>query len=481
MIDELDALLDALNLYIPANSANATPVLLQHHPSVRAEMLEHLRDHIHKMDGQMARMSITAQKFKQFEKNMVRCHSAFQNAQSPIFSLPPEILRNIFARVVCASDDRVLPEELLLVCSAWKSLILSSPELWTGIEVDLKNPNRSRAYVELSKPWKVQITLLKPNFFDLSGNTLGTIPSWIASEDVASRLTCLCVQLETHFTQSVWAWLIMRDSPLFVNLSILEIVYFAHGGSEMPLDLFLTDTKFPRLTSLRLSGVILTPTSPEKVMNIQSLFLENFFVDDAALVALMRSCPQLHTLHMRDGFPEHTFMGVSLVHLPNLREFEVSSYDTLIIIDLLRRIEAPGIRTLKIASFDTYTLLDEIRAVPHTALDAFLSAIANQSLNELEICSQTHTMTLFLSMLLREAQLRGSSAFLGLRRLMLRIPLPDSYDSGDGNGASQLRALMERLHERGARLQILEVTSNFIANGSETLGKYVGAVHIIPD
>ncbi|KAF8336839.1 uncharacterized protein EI90DRAFT_3043797 [Cantharellus anzutake] len=484
MINELGALLDALNLYVSTNFVNATPILLQYHPSRRTEMIQHEKDRIHRMHEQITRVGTIALKFKAFEQNMNRRHSALQNTLSPVFSLPTEILLNILSRVVFASRCRVPPERLLLVCSAWKSLILSSPELWAGFTMYLGASKRCHAYFERSKPRKIQVILLSGS--NSPPHWVRKIPPWIASEDFASRVTRLCVQLDNDLTQSLWAPLITRNSPLFTKLSILKITGDSNNERfPLPLIQFLSDRRFPRLTKLHLSGVTLTSTPLEQIMNIRFLVLEGAFMDNVTLVALMRCCPQLHTLHMRYGYYSgfvRPDMSMTPIHLPHLREIHVTFSKIFIMVQLFTRIRAPEIRTLRITSApfrDTSASLGVAEGI--SALDAFLSGIVHQSFNELEFRGQIHTMTLFLSLLLTKTQPRGSSAFLGLRRLVLRTPVAGLGDNGYGNEASQLRTLVERLHERGGRLETLEATSNFITDDSVTLEQYVGVVRIIAD
>ncbi|KAF8322760.1 uncharacterized protein EI90DRAFT_3130842 [Cantharellus anzutake] len=389
------------------------------------------------MDKPIARMGTIAQKFQEFKKKMVRRHSTLQNILTPIFSLPPEILRNILSRVF-ADDNRVLPEDLLLVCSSWKSLILSSPEYRSG---PAKSPTLS-SLLQAFEATKIQVTLRRPH---LSGSSVDAIPLWIASEEFATRVTCLSMQLESQVTQEVHTERHEEVSSPHRTSSLGSNpkVHFFGAGHECPVFGF----------ERRLHG--------------------RCHHDDS-------DCPQLHTFHMHCGTFEPAFPGPDMdmapVHLPDLREFHVLFHDLLIVAHLLEQIKACEIRTLRIESYDESTSLVKSEVIP---MAGWIS-IANQSLNELGF-GQIRTITHFLSLLLRETKPRESSAFLGLRHLVLRTPVTDLNDGDDRNEVSQLRTLVRRLYTRSRGLETLEVTYNFIMKDSAALKQYVGAVHIIAE
>ncbi|KAJ7121039.1 hypothetical protein C8R44DRAFT_171426 [Mycena epipterygia] len=77
----------------------------------------------------------------------------------PILTLPNEITSEIFIHFLPPFPERstpmgpLSPSLLSKICRQWRNVALSTPSLWTAVELNLRNPNRHQQQLRLLETW----------------------------------------------------------------------------------------------------------------------------------------------------------------------------------------------------------------------------------------------------------------------------------------------------------------------------------------
>ncbi|KAJ7587983.1 hypothetical protein C8J56DRAFT_755784, partial [Mycena floridula] len=102
------------------------------------EKLEKLREEV----------KATQRNISQLERSLCQ----FASEISPVRSIPPEILTEIFSRCITErynpSSRSAIPRILSQVCSSWRALAISSPALWTSINIFADAGDRNYSNLE---------------------------------------------------------------------------------------------------------------------------------------------------------------------------------------------------------------------------------------------------------------------------------------------------------------------------------------------
>ncbi|KIL66338.1 hypothetical protein M378DRAFT_384788 [Amanita muscaria Koide BX008] len=126
------------------------------------ESLQHVRTEIKNKEEQLARqveaLQLELSVLESQEHDLIDKIERYSTALSPHNKLPPEILRHIFK---CCVDDNEMEEipvtykggayTISHVCSAWRRIALDTPELWTGISLQLTEENEEQ--IRVARQW----------------------------------------------------------------------------------------------------------------------------------------------------------------------------------------------------------------------------------------------------------------------------------------------------------------------------------------
>ncbi|KAF9785490.1 hypothetical protein BJ322DRAFT_1063465 [Thelephora terrestris] len=123
-------------------------------------------------------LALSLEKLRDVEKQTVRVLSMIRSAMNerrPVNRLPPEV----FMRVLEFRDNDKVLDVAIKVCARWRSILTSTPHLWT--EVDFEYPARASLYLERSKSALVNVTVGKSRDAIVGpvGSFIGAIP-WVA-------------------------------------------------------------------------------------------------------------------------------------------------------------------------------------------------------------------------------------------------------------------------------------------------------------
>ncbi|KAJ8073848.1 hypothetical protein AAF712_003297 [Marasmius tenuissimus] len=237
------------------------------------------------------------------KSSVTRYHSLL----SPIRSLPPEILSMIFAFSCEANPLDVchVPPAVTLsfVCAQWRTIVLSSPSLWSSISIDFEHwdmipnlcvlENMTRLFLERSKksPLTLVLRLSEPTSCEFRASS--TLNALVDSADRWCDITLL------------EPWNIGPSSPIFQGLrGHLPILRSLHLNGAGPRDDHLKFDFFdscPALDSLQIQPGD-DPFGPEYPTNrlvlpweqIRSLKMRDSFAPSA--ISLLSQCPNVETL-----------------------------------------------------------------------------------------------------------------------------------------------------------------------------------------
>ncbi|KIL66451.1 hypothetical protein M378DRAFT_160913 [Amanita muscaria Koide BX008] len=104
------------------------------------------------------------------EDNLDDKIKGYSTAFSPHNKLPPEILRHIFKCCVHEKQVEVIPitykggaYTISHVCSAWRRIALETPELWTGVSLQLTKENEKQ--IRVARQWLSRARTLPRSIF----------------------------------------------------------------------------------------------------------------------------------------------------------------------------------------------------------------------------------------------------------------------------------------------------------------------------
>ncbi|KAF7332505.1 F-box domain-containing protein [Mycena kentingensis (nom. inval.)] len=226
------------------------------------------------IDRQEANLSAKRSLLCELQSKLARRNPTF-----PILSLPPEITSEIFVHCLpeelAPANYNKAPFVLLRVCKAWNRVAMSTPALWT--KVDLSRLD-GRAIQTLECMSKRSGELL----LDIRVN--GYVPDgfWPLFAENSNRVQFLDVDLSTDNFGCL--------SACFPVFPVLEYLQLEDYANDQTLHLF---NNAPSLRSLHLKNVDLS-YMPLPFGNITTLIADIYYIDE--IMRVLQALPNLRVL-----------------------------------------------------------------------------------------------------------------------------------------------------------------------------------------
>lgn len=274
---------------------------------------------LHQLDNEIDRVRailMGLQKKRDTLERHLKAHSALI---APIRILPWEVLSEIFAQVLLATDGplrrhpkRQLYRLALLpgqVCRLWRAIALSTPRLWSEITLDLNSWDVDIAKTWISRSGALPL-LLKVEWNSPHQNHLNAVFEVILN--ACERWKCIDVAILPIFDSTT------SFQGSFSLLETLTLTNFA-GHPPSTYNIFRNS---PRLRTLHLhsamtTGTLILPWSQLTELNIQHCWVD-YFIDILGQAHNLVHCEtEIHPLHDEP---------LTLPHIiSNLRSLKVTS------------------------------------------------------------------------------------------------------------------------------------------------------------
>ncbi|KAF5366016.1 hypothetical protein D9758_006713 [Tetrapyrgos nigripes] len=308
---EEEALLEAINSY---------------HASLSRLRLE--RDEIHQMlqhgctlesEEPVDQLKATLSFLKEEEKVLERLLNDHKSLLSPIRHVPAEIWMRVF--ICCLPDIEYMswtahfpPFILSRVCSSWRNVVLSTPQLWTSLEIQiLPRPKwRSKFHMFLSRsgglPLSLAIQWYPSKFYRGNDQFAQYIPDLVASSSQRWR------SLQLSVPETSLAAFFDRSLP---QLEVLEV--FSRADEKHS-----PGVKAPNLRKISFSGIYLTPIAWNPSWRRLTEFNSRSPLRVPEVVDVFSSCPSIQRCCVRiEWNREHHIQADKVVTMSRLESLEL--------------------------------------------------------------------------------------------------------------------------------------------------------------
>lgn len=336
-LSELASQLETLSASRPLDPvALATPPLRIQPPRARPHVLQYIKAH-----SESITPTLIALDELQLQLDAIRRETLLQlaqhiNALSPISSLPPELIREIFGFSISSPDEK-LALTLAQVCQRWRAIALQQRGLWCTVEAE----------------WSLQLQAI---FMDRSGSSpidfvVGTAvfpfqftPTWIPRIE----------HLTVYDSSPISPWRLPDITPDNQGFPALENLYIV--GMDILSTLGVAQTPMPRLRALWLStrAVIDIGTANGANLTFLSLDLGNASFRCSTpkhgrrIKSLLDCCPRLQQLLIYDWYncESSEIEETGVVLLDHLDHLTLSDFHDIAAAATLRMIKAPNLSKL---------------------------------------------------------------------------------------------------------------------------------------
>jgi hypothetical protein len=162
----------------------------------------------------------------------IKQHHLRRNSLLPLFSLPPEILENIFLLVVPFPGQREALFNLGLVCSWWQAVVSRSGRLWSNV-LDV-NDDRFWVQTILERsaqvPFGVHARIMAPYDEDATRNLITALQE-------LPRIHTFDIRAHCHFIQPLVPYLNVH-SPILHTFSLSAVCGDSINHLILPSSLF---------------------------------------------------------------------------------------------------------------------------------------------------------------------------------------------------------------------------------------------------
>ncbi|KAF9255504.1 hypothetical protein L218DRAFT_334140 [Marasmius fiardii PR-910] len=281
---------------------------------------------------------------------------SYRSLLSPIHRLPPEILANVFAyssRPMEILQFGVIPDVVLLsmVCVRWREVVLSTPSLWSNIQMDFGAwvdgtlDAYTVSYIQL--PLAVNMVEM---FLERSRPAPLTLkfgfPSTVVCPRVGVLLEVLCRVSERWRSLDITLGSDLLDHrklgsiPNLPSLEHLDLRLFEVDHIDRITNFF---AHCPSLTSLSLSPMALEYFPLIHLPWQQIKKLQLYSTDD--FESVIEACSALEWLELREvrGFRDTEIISSSI------KTLLVQGNDTLDLLSSLRNVSFPTLSTLDLS------------------------------------------------------------------------------------------------------------------------------------
>ncbi|KAK7043120.1 hypothetical protein VNI00_008474 [Paramarasmius palmivorus] len=295
---------------------------------------------------------------------------------SSIRRLPPEILLHVFhltwqqgGQWGCEQSKTRITLTLGQVCSHWRTLVHSTPQLWSDIKVEFRAKDSAKFarrvlrwnqfLLEKTRHNLLDIQFIVPEYpwetpldFDTEYNTQTHQPviSELLRYGTRWQTADLTVMRDEVFT-------LPQDLPHLTTLTVLrrqvleesfpEQIWIAESGPPSPLFA-------PRLSNLSLSAVEIRLAEPVNLDSLTCLMLDCYYMD--TLLDILRYAPNLMDVHIAGPVMPRTSTSSGVV-TSRLRTLEAKHLSS--IPGFFRRLTLPCLSSLYISETSNASAIEE--------------------------------------------------------------------------------------------------------------------------
>ncbi|KAL1744427.1 hypothetical protein HDZ31DRAFT_38720 [Schizophyllum fasciatum] len=330
-----------------------------------------LRAAIDTVDAQMAGL-ITER--STLETNLERA----VRLQSPVNRLPSELLAAVFTLAVNSDDDPAMLSALMLVCRYWAQLAIATPCLWSTIAVSAhESLERVRRRLERSKACPLDVSICFEQRAELA--------SICTPEQHKHRIMDRVVRAMDLIRPALWRTRRFRlavptrahahaalarcreDAPLLEALAV-EIAEPAHGEPSPASMLPLFNGCTPRLRACALASFNFGwQGAPNFLSHLRVLALGGYFngaaPDPATLLAVLRACPELEELALRNVHDPEEPMDRSLAFCVPSNATVTAAASRGLALPALRRLSLYSVGSTLAAALASALVLPALEAV----------------------------------------------------------------------------------------------------------------------
>jgi len=136
---------------------DVTPLLLSRHQDSRNARVDALKSTLCEMEHTLRAVEGIVAVVDTIRDRLRSCSASVANALAPAMALPPEILIMIFKLFVDDGHPVKAPIIISHVCSRWRTLSLSLPDLWTIPEISLDHKGMAEEFIRRSFPLPIRL------------------------------------------------------------------------------------------------------------------------------------------------------------------------------------------------------------------------------------------------------------------------------------------------------------------------------------
>ncbi|KAK0227424.1 hypothetical protein EDD85DRAFT_853666 [Armillaria nabsnona] len=358
--------------------------------------LDGLQPKLCEYDAEMKALEETLAYLKKGRADLAHTISIYKTYLAPVRRLPVELLRKIFSEACTFVEFPInwaheiqspsqIPLRIASVCSYWRDICLSFPQLWSIVFIDADNP-------DVSKPTMKLLSLYQQRSFSKSAHVgISAMPNYKYEENdqpymslkaIFSPTPSLlnlssCRSLFLQMGLKRWSDLLL-PSPNFASLERLDLMESAGMDDDddpnSVSDLF---SNTPRLRELHLHGNMLHCLDFDW-SRIHTLWLENQDQYWDEVIEILGGFPLLEALAFYGGEIENMTTDVTIPGIRVLQIWDNSGFTA----NLLHVLTLPDLRRLEL-------LDDELGDPCHITtndIDKIVTSLINASLlNEIRV------------------------------------------------------------------------------------------------
>ncbi|KAF8308830.1 hypothetical protein DL93DRAFT_2170835 [Clavulina sp. PMI_390] len=335
-------------------------VLHEYQPVQRLDTILQIQTRLEEIRGYHSVLLQLSQKLDNSVESLLAEDHALNNAQTPIHSLPDEVLRPIFrlSTADATIDAFVTPAvSLAQVCRRWRGMVSSDYRVWSPIRMQWQTPQILRhlnnILIKKNLPLSIELCHWAKRAPTIAGRTMERLARRL------KRLTILSDSTEFHSLGDIFGN--KRDPPIAMDV-LEELQIIARDpdtGRPVPANHSLPtlhpSLRFPSLSKLYLEGICIS--GDIGAPSLRELTISNQNVCDlAALVELLHHFPSLMRLHIEDV--DEFYFGrnwSSVLNFIHLKEVTIKMVMKDLLTPLLSCLDASSIVSFHVLNIDYCT------------------------------------------------------------------------------------------------------------------------------
>ncbi|KAF8837264.1 hypothetical protein BDN67DRAFT_973188 [Paxillus ammoniavirescens] len=329
-----------------------------------------MKDELEQLTAQISGLQASHDELARVVRSLQARAARIQNSKAAVSRLPSDVLIMIFEECCHLNPQwsgvlsllRQSPTEVRLshVCSHWRGVALSTPNLWSSIRFPFEHKEESlHEYLKRSEgnlldvylgPWakhpnleRTLLTVLMPHVARFRQLVLDAV-----SRETLSTLLCA---FRDESAPALRQLRVMCRGPIVTHGPLATATIFSKGA--------------PLLTDVRLDNIPLILPSPGATMLSFSVYPgPQFAMPRDGFHRTLAACPSLTNLHLRGFIELNSQTPISPIALPTLRELVVHGRVLANGLRLFDLISAPNIETL---------ILEDVKAPALASVHKFIA------------------------------------------------------------------------------------------------------------